>query len=74
MKKVIAVDFFNCSITGEVTMTMSGAATDSHHIPCVMVFEAYQHYGYRQGDTFGTLTAGQNQTVRGDTPPNSRGK
>lgn len=33
-----------------------------------VVCEAYQHHGYRESDTFGTLTAGQNQTVRGDTP------
>ncbi len=31
-------------------------------------YEAYQHHGYRENDTSGTLTAGQNNTVRGDTP------
>lgn len=31
-------------------------------------YEAYQHHGYRESDTSGTLTAGQNNTVRGDTP------
>lgn len=31
-------------------------------------YEAYQHHGYRKSDTSGTLTAGQNNTVRGDTP------
>lgn len=30
-------------------------------------YEAYQHHGYRESDTSGTLTAGQNNTVRGDT-------
>ena len=30
-------------------------------------YEAYQHNGYRESDTSGTLTAGQNNTVRGDT-------
>lgn len=30
--------------------------------------DAYQHHGYREGETCGTLTAGQNNTVRGDTP------
>ena len=88
-------------------MTMSGAASDSHHIPCVMaaagfctehsakargigyeqemsptlragvtpasvykteLYDAYQHHGYREGETCGTLTAEQNQTIRGDTP------
>lgn len=31
-------------------------------------YEAYQHNGYRESDTSGTLTAGQNNTIRGDTP------
>ncbi len=31
-------------------------------------YEAYQHHGYRESDTSGTLTAGQNNTIRGDTP------
>lgn len=30
--------------------------------------EAYQHHGWRETDISGTLTAGQNGTVRGDTP------
>ena len=32
------------------------------------LMDAYQHHGYREGETCGTLTAGQNNTVRGDTP------
>ena len=31
-------------------------------------YEAYQHHGYRESNTSGTLTAGQNNTIRGDTP------
>jgi hypothetical protein len=31
-------------------------------------YEAYQHHGYRESGTSGTLTAGQNNTIRGDTP------
>jgi len=30
------IDTYNTSISKEKTMTISGAATDSHHIPCVM--------------------------------------
>ena len=30
--------------------------------------DAYQHHGYRESDTCGTLTAEQNQGIRGDTP------
>lgn len=40
-------------------------------IPCVMheiFYEAYQHHGYRESSTSGTLTADQNSTIRGDTP------
>lgn len=42
------------------TLTMA----DIHSV----FYEAYQHNGYRESDTSGTLTAGQNNTVRGDTP------
>lgn len=31
-------------------------------------YEAYQHHGYRESDTSGTLTTDQNSTIRGDTP------
>ena len=33
-----------------------------------VLFDAYQHHGYRENDTCGTLTAEQNQSIRGDTP------
>ena len=36
--------------------------------PTAIFNEAYQHHGWRETDTAGTLTAGQNGTVRGDTP------
>ena len=32
------------------------------------LMEAYQHHGYRESDTAGTLTAEQNNHTRGDTP------
>jgi len=31
-------------------------------------YDAYQHHGWRKSETSGTLTVGQNNTVRGDTP------
>ena len=31
-------------------------------------YEAYQHHGYRESETSGTLTTDQNSTIRGDTP------
>ena len=32
------------------------------------LMDAYQHHGWRENGVSGTLTAGQNDTVRGDTP------
>lgn len=32
------------------------------------LMDAYQHQGWRESNVCGTLTAGQNNTVRGDTP------
>ena len=32
------------------------------------LMDAYQHHGWRENTICGTLTAGQNDTVRGDTP------
>lgn len=34
----------------------------------IAYFEAYQRNGYRQSDIAGTVTAGQNARIRGDTP------
>lgn len=32
------------------------------------IFDAYQHHGYRENSTVGTLTKDQNNSIRGDTP------
>ena len=37
MNEVIGVDVYNMTTTGGVTMTISGAASDSHHIPTVII-------------------------------------
>ena len=37
------------------------------NVPCVLM-DAYQHHGWREGETCGTLTAENNNHVRGDTP------
>lgn len=34
---VTGVDVYNMTTTGGVTMTISGAASDSHHIPTVII-------------------------------------
>lgn len=53
------------NISHDVTATLR--AQDHGHPPLVLC-EAYRHHGYRESDTFGTLTAEQNQHIRGDTP------
>jgi DNA (cytosine-5)-methyltransferase 1 len=40
----------------------------AEHSHAVMMYEPYQHHGYRESDICGTLTGGQNDHVRGDTP------
>ena len=37
MNEIVAVDVYNMRTTGGVTMTISGAASDSHHIPTVII-------------------------------------
>lgn len=46
------------------------AATQQGGIAVVetKLMDAYQHHGWRENTVCGTLTAGQNDTVRGDTP------
>jgi DNA (cytosine-5)-methyltransferase 1 len=52
--------------SGKVQTLTSRMGTGGGNVP--MVMEAYQHHGYRECDVLGTLTAGQNGGVRGDTP------
>lgn len=33
----VGVDFYNNSITGDKTMTLSAARSDTHHIPCTVI-------------------------------------
>ena len=57
--------------TGKVQTLTSRMGTGGGNVPMVMeqkLMEAYQHHGYRESDVCGTLTAGQNDGVRGDTP------
>lgn len=49
-----------------------GLGFEEEKAPTIMTggrgYEAYQHHGYRESSTSGTLTADQNSTIRGDTP------
>lgn len=35
---VIGADMYNQRLTGKIAMTVSCSATDSHHVPCVVLF------------------------------------
>ena len=37
-------DLFSHTVTGDVAMTITGAASDPHHIPCVFSQDAYDEY------------------------------
>lgn len=54
----------NVNISDNLSPTLS---TTNDGAPVVLM-DAHQHYGYRENEATGTLTAGQNSTVRGDTP------
>ena len=51
-----------------VSEKVAGALRAEEHGHQPAVFEAYQHHGYRESETAGMLTAGQNESIRGDTP------
>lgn len=55
-------------VTGRVGETgkFNGCKSVTERMP--ILFDAYQHHGYRHAKTCGTLTAGQNESIRGDTP------
>lgn len=52
---------------GKVQALTSRMGTGGGNVPMVLM-EAYQHHGYRESDICGTITAGQNSGIRGDTP------
>ena len=47
-------DMYNQSLTGDVTMSITGAATDSHHIPCVVESQGQLCYSLdeKMGNTY----------------------
>ena len=55
-----------CEVHGIADALYSGEKTWGGGISCL--YDAYQHHGYREGETCGTLTKDQNGSVRGDTP------
>ncbi len=56
----------NGFVVGDVGAPAPTLSSIEQH--AVAYFEAYQRNGYRQSDIAGTITAGQNARIRGDTP------
>lgn len=54
--------------TNCVSMSDVANPLDCMHDRQAILMDAYQHHGYRVGETCNTLTAKQNDAVRGDTP------
>ena len=54
--------------TAQTLVTSKPSPEDVRGGIAVVQYEAYQHQGYRESDTAGTLTALQNDAVRGNTP------
>ena len=50
------------------TLDNNGANPACNQGGMMVLCDAYQHHGYRESETCGTLTADQNTSVRGDTP------
>ena len=54
---VVGIDFYNGVTTGKVSKTITSAATDSDHIPCVI---SYDVRGNGDGDTVSPITGDHN--------------
>lgn len=59
MRNPMAVDLYNQTITGDVSKTLNNRATDSDHIPCVILLKTYTESRY--GDYRET---GESNTIR----------
>jgi len=58
-------------ITSETTANCLGRNQGQENVVTYqkpVLFDVYQHHGWRVGETCGTLTCGQNDSIRGDTP------
>ena len=75
---IVGCDLYNQSVTGDVAMSITGAATDPHHIPCVCaennqqsvvciegngVRESHKGDGYKESDTMYTLNTVEQHAV-----------
>jgi len=64
---VQGVDAYNQTTTGDVTMSVTGAATDPHHIPCVIEGNgsrpSHKGDGYSESETMYTLNSTERHGV-----------
>lgn len=56
MIKAVGVDLYNQTVTGAVSKSLTSAATDSDHVPCVLVSRIYDARGNGEGDISPTIT------------------
>ena len=69
----VGFDMYNQQPTGNVSRTIkTPIGGDDLPVVCYapnpLFMDAYQHHGWRESYTAGTLTANQNDHIRGDTP------
>ena len=54
--------------TSQLKMSDKVGTLNCMHDQQAVIYDAYQHHGWRKSDLCNPLTAGQNQSIRGDTP------
>ena len=67
----LGADQYNAVILGDTVSALGVNCGMSHGRQCILepkLMDAYQHHGWRESETVGTLTTGNNNGVRGDTP------
>jgi len=64
---IVGCDLYNQTTTGNVTMSITGAATDPHHVPCVIegngTRESHRGDGYKESEIMFTLNAVEQHAV-----------
>ena len=62
-KEAVGADLYAGDVTGDVTMTLTAARNDDHHIPCVIQPAVYDARGNGDGEIVPTLTGGHQATI-----------
>lgn len=64
---VVGYDDYNQDITGDVTMSLTGARMDSHHVPCAVIYDARGNGEGGGGTDTDGRSSGQNNGLHGDS-------